>query len=30
VRIGNGAVIYADVPDQTIIPAGKVWEGITR
>ncbi len=27
VRIGNGAVIYADVPDKTIIPAGKVWDG---
>ena len=28
VRIGNGAIIYADVPDKTIIPAGKVWAGM--
>lgn len=27
VRIGNGAIIYADVPDKSIIPAGKVWAG---
>ena len=26
-RIGNGAILYADVPDKTIIPAGKVWAG---
>lgn len=24
-RIGNGAVLLADVPDRAIIPAGKVW-----
>jgi sugar O-acyltransferase (sialic acid O-acetyltransferase NeuD family) len=27
VRIGNGAIIYADIPDKSIIPAGKVWAG---
>ncbi len=27
VRIGNGAIVYADVPDKAIIPAGKVWAG---
>lgn len=27
VRVGNGAILYADVPDRTIIPAGKVWDG---
>jgi sugar O-acyltransferase (sialic acid O-acetyltransferase NeuD family) len=27
VRIGNGAILYADVPSRTIIPAGKVWAG---
>jgi serine acetyltransferase len=27
VRVGNGAILYADVPDRTIIPAGKVWAG---
>jgi len=26
-RIGNGAIIYADVPDNTIIQGGKVWTG---
>jgi len=26
-RIGNGAILYADVPDKAIIPAGKVWAG---
>ncbi|MFO7585256.1 MAG: NeuD/PglB/VioB family sugar acetyltransferase [Anaerolineales bacterium] len=29
VRIGNSAVVYADVPDKTILPAGKVWAGAT-
>jgi UDP-perosamine 4-acetyltransferase len=24
-RIGNGAVLLADVPDRAIVPAGKVW-----
>jgi sugar O-acyltransferase (sialic acid O-acetyltransferase NeuD family) len=28
VRVGNGAVIFADVPDRAILPAGKVWSGI--
>jgi len=27
VRIGNGAIVLADVPDKTIIQAGKVWTG---
>jgi sugar O-acyltransferase (sialic acid O-acetyltransferase NeuD family) len=27
VRVGNGAILYADVPDRAIIPAGKVWAG---
>ena len=27
VRIGNGATLFADVPDKTIIPAGKIWSG---
>ena len=27
VRIGNGAIILADVPDRTIIQAGRVWTG---
>ena len=26
-RIGNGAVLLADVPEKAIIPAGKVWAG---
>lgn len=26
-RIGNGAVLLADVPDKAIVPAGKVWAG---
>jgi sugar O-acyltransferase (sialic acid O-acetyltransferase NeuD family) len=26
-RIGNGAILLADVPDKAIIPAGKVWAG---
>ncbi len=26
-RIGNGAVLLADVPDKAILPAGKVWAG---
>jgi sugar O-acyltransferase (sialic acid O-acetyltransferase NeuD family) len=26
-RIGNGAVLLADVPDRAIVPAGKVWAG---
>ncbi|MDX9991695.1 MAG: acetyltransferase, partial [Anaerolineales bacterium] len=28
VRIGNAAVVYGDVPDKTILPAGKVWAGV--
>jgi acetyltransferase-like isoleucine patch superfamily enzyme len=24
-RVGNGAVLLADVPDRAIVPAGKVW-----
>ena len=27
VRIGNSAILYADVPDRAIIPAGKIWGG---
>jgi UDP-3-O-[3-hydroxymyristoyl] glucosamine N-acyltransferase len=27
VRIGNGAIILADVPDKTIIQAGRFWTG---
>jgi sugar O-acyltransferase (sialic acid O-acetyltransferase NeuD family) len=27
VRIGNGSIIYSDVPAKTIIPAGKIWAG---
>jgi len=27
VRIGNGAIILADVPDRTIIQVGRVWTG---
>ncbi len=27
VRIGNSAILYADVPDKAIIKAGKVWGG---
>lgn len=27
VRIGNGAIILADVPDKTIIQAGRLWTG---
>ncbi len=27
VRIGNGVILLADVPDRTIIQAGKVWTG---
>jgi sugar O-acyltransferase (sialic acid O-acetyltransferase NeuD family) len=26
-RIGNGAILLADVPDKAIVPAGKVWAG---
>ncbi len=26
-RVGNGAVLLADVPDRQIVPAGKVWVG---
>lgn len=26
-RIGNGAVLLADVPEKAIVPAGKVWNG---
>lgn len=26
-RIGNGAVLLADVPARAIVPAGKVWAG---
>lgn len=26
-RIGNGAVLLADVPEKAIIPAGKIWTG---
>jgi sugar O-acyltransferase (sialic acid O-acetyltransferase NeuD family) len=26
-RIGNGAVLLADVPERQIVPAGKVWTG---
>lgn len=26
-RIGNGAILLADVPEKNIIPAGKVWAG---
>jgi UDP-perosamine 4-acetyltransferase len=29
VRIGNSAVVYGDVPDKTIVPAGKVWAGVS-
>ena len=29
VRIGNGAILLADVPDRTIIQAGKFWTGKT-
>jgi acetyltransferase-like isoleucine patch superfamily enzyme len=28
VRIGNGASILADVPEKTIIQAGRFWTGI--
>lgn len=28
VRIGNGAIILADVPDKTIIQAGRFWTGL--
>jgi acetyltransferase-like isoleucine patch superfamily enzyme len=27
VRIGNGAILLADVPDKTIIQAGRFWTG---
>jgi acetyltransferase-like isoleucine patch superfamily enzyme len=26
-RVGNGAVLLADVPEKAIVPAGKVWVG---
>ena len=26
VRIGNGAILLSDVPDNTLIPTGKVWQ----
>jgi sugar O-acyltransferase (sialic acid O-acetyltransferase NeuD family) len=26
-RVGNGAVLLADVPERAIVPAGKVWAG---
>lgn len=26
-RVGNGAVLLADVPEKAIVPAGKVWAG---
>ena len=26
-RVGNGAVLLADVPERQIVPAGKVWMG---
>jgi sugar O-acyltransferase (sialic acid O-acetyltransferase NeuD family) len=29
-RVGNGAVLLADVPDRQIVPAGKVWVGEKR
>jgi acetyltransferase-like isoleucine patch superfamily enzyme len=25
VRIGNGAIINADVPDRAVVPAGSLW-----
>jgi sugar O-acyltransferase (sialic acid O-acetyltransferase NeuD family) len=28
VRVGNGAILLADVPDRTIIQAGRFWTGI--
>ncbi len=26
-RVGNGAVLLADVPARQIVPAGKIWTG---
>jgi len=30
VRIGNGAIVLASVPDNTIIQAGRFWTGKTE
>ncbi len=29
-RVGNGAVLLADVPARQIVPAGKVWAGVEK